>query len=179
MDTGQAPPTDSELVHRARKGEHDAFHLLVDRHSGALYALAVSLVGNAADAEDVVQEALTAAFSGLKQFEERSSVRTWLTQILMRQAWRHYRQKRRAMLVRPESRAHSPSQQRLADVRMDVTDAILKLEPEFREVIVLRELEAMSYDQIAAVLDVPKGTVESRLHRARRALQELLREHLP
>jgi RNA polymerase sigma-70 factor (ECF subfamily) len=139
----------------------------------------VRLLGSEADAEDVMQETLSGAFFGLKSFAGRASVKTWLTQILMRQVANYCRRRRRGrlrlvQLPRPQTQ---PAQSR-ADFRMDLQAAILQLSLEHREVIVLRELGGMSYQEIAQVLDVPAGTVESRLFRARRQLQELLKEYL-
>lgn len=171
-----------ELVRRARHGDWSCFHGLVDRHAAYLYGLAVSLVGDANDAEDLVQETLAGAFRGLGTFGERSSVKTWLTRILVRQAARHFRRRkvRLAGLIglarRKESKA-SPAASR-SDVQMDVQAAIMALQPEHREVIVLREMQSLAYEEISQVLGVPAGTVESRLFRARRALRELLREYL-
>ena len=75
--------TDSELVRRARHGDEAAFHELVDRYAGVLFGLAFSLVGHAADAEDVVQETFSGAFRGLRAFRGFSSVKTWLIRILI------------------------------------------------------------------------------------------------
>ncbi len=184
MHDGQPPLSDWELVKRARGGDPQAFHDLVDRHARSLFGLAVRLVGDPADAEEVVQETFAGAFRGLRAFRGQAAVKTWLTQILIRQTSRLYRRERRhrhnvLRLDRPEATdpAVPPSQQQ-ADFRMDLSKAILGLAPEYRQVIVLRELQGMTYDQIAAVLGVPRGTVESRLFRARRRLQELLKGYL-
>jgi RNA polymerase sigma-70 factor (ECF subfamily) len=147
-----------------------------------LYGLALRLLGNAADTEDVLQETFAGAFRGLRGFREQSSVKTWLTQILFRQASKLYRseQRRRRITFDAQSAGRTPpAPQGRADARMDLAEAILALRPEHREVIVLRELQALSYDEIAAILGVPRGTVESRLFRARRELQELLKDYLP
>ena len=85
-------PTDFELVRLARKGDAAAFHGLVDRHARFLYSLALSLTSSAADAEDLVQETLAGAFRGLASFEGRSSLKTWLARILVRQNARRHRQ---------------------------------------------------------------------------------------
>lgn len=182
MDNGRRPTTDTELVKRAQRGDGRAFHDLVDRHAAALYALAVLLVGQAADAEDVLQETFAGAFRGLTGFRNESSVKTWLTRILVRQAARHHRQRGRAGGIRAlteEPPARGPGASQRADVRMDFTQALRSLADEPREAIVLRELQGLSYEEIAGLLGVPRGTVESRLFRARRRLQELLKDYLP
>ena len=183
-ESGHWRSTDSALVEKAREGDDSAFHELVDRYASFLLTLAVSLSGNAADAEDLVQEAFSGAFRGLAAFEGRASVKTWLTRILMRQAARHLRitRKRRATFLPLEAAADAgagdASGHAAADTRLDVMAAIRSLSPEHQEVIVLRELQGLSYEEMAQVLEVPRGTVESRLFRARRAMQELLKAYL-
>ena len=182
--SGHLQSTDLELVQAARAGDAAAFHALVDRYAHSLFALAVSLSGNVADAEDMVQETFTGAFRGLAGFQGRASVKTWLSRILVRQAARHLRYARRhkatfvslETAVAQATMAAASSRPR-ADTRMDVMAAIRSLSPEHQGVIVLRELEGLSYDEMAEVLQIPRGTVESRLFRARRALQEQLKEY--
>jgi len=176
------PETDLELVRRTRHGELEAFHELVDRHGAYLYGLAVSLLGSTTDAEDAVQETLTGAFRGLASFREQASVKTWLTRILVRQTARHFR-RRGSPRIGSLSPASTPEPAVTAatggsDARLDVQRAIRLLQPEHRDVVVLRELQGLSYDEISQVLDIPQGTVESRLFRARRELQRLLRDYL-
>jgi RNA polymerase sigma-70 factor, ECF subfamily len=174
-------PTDGELVEQAAKGDMEAFHLLVDRYASYLFALAAGLLGNQADAEDVVQECLTGAFRGLHSFRRQSSVKTWLTAILIRQvsAFRRSRSLWRRAGALKEQAPPSPSQGPRSDARLDVRAAIATLPEEFRQVIVLRELLGLSYEEIAQVLDVPRGTVESRLFRGRKLLREALKDYLP
>jgi RNA polymerase sigma-70 factor (ECF subfamily) len=181
--------TDLELVRRARHDDEPAFHELMDRYAGELYGLAFSLVGNAADAEDVLQETFSGAFRHLRSFEERASVSTWLTRILVRQAAKRHRLKRRRAEVSLDALsqgsrailggAETPSPVFDLDLRLDVDTVLDALSPEHREVLVLRELRGISYREISEVLDVPEGTVESRLFRARRELRERLKDYLP
>ena len=182
---GYLHETDFGLVGRARRGENSAFHELVDRHSTSLFRLAFLLVGNRTDAEDVVQETLLGAFQHLRRFRGHSSVKTWLTRILVKQAAMHRRSRSPWRTVALEeageewaavaepSRSDSPVQQ--ADTRMDVQAVLGTLSPEHRQVIMLREFEGMSYREISAALNMPCGTVESRLFRAREHLRKLLR----
>lgn len=183
-ESGYLRSTDMDLVEKARGGDPSAFHELVDRYAGSLFGLAVSLSGNAADAEDMLQETFTGAFRGLGAFEGRSSVKTWLTRILIRQRARHWRSTHRGKAATlsiedaPDSSVATPSSHAATDARIDVTAAIKSLSPDHREVIALREIQGLSYDEIADILEIPRGTVESRLFRARRELQERLREYL-
>lgn len=168
---------DIELLHRAGGGDSAAFHALVDRHAQRLYRLAVSLIGNAADAEDVLQETFIGAFRGLRSFEARASVKTWLTRILVLQAaqWNRGRRRRPAGPMEDSIPAAAGS----PEAAMDVQAALGRLSPEHREVLTLREFEGMNYEEIAEVLGVPRGTVESRLHRARSEMREKLKDYLP
>lgn len=183
MDFDQPVPTDQELARRSRSGDRRAFHELVERHGRYLLGLAMRLVGQPADAEDVVQETFAGAYRGLAGFRQEASVKSWLTQILILQAARHHREasRRRGRLQAAQDAVGARQRQpavRDSDLRLDLGSALLALNTDHREVIVLRELQGMSYDEIADVLKLPRGTVESRLFRARRQLQVLLREYL-
>jgi RNA polymerase sigma-70 factor, ECF subfamily len=180
--------SDADLLRSAQRGDDAAFEDLVGRYGKELYGLAYFLTGQASDAEDVVQEALLGAYEGLAGFEARSSVRTWLTRIVVNQAARHRRSQRVRNAAQPvvlsaASKAllegsAEPSGARASEIRMDVLAVIEKLAPEHRDVVVLRELDGMSYREIAEVLGVPEGTVESRLFRARQELKEHLKDYL-
>ena len=175
--SGSGGQEDTQLLRRAVGGDGRAFHKLVDTHSQRLFAIAVRLVGNSTDAEDVLQETWAGAYRGMGRFEARASVKTWLTRILVVQAARWRRDKRRRVMQPLDSMSvGSESNGGPAGVekRIDLQAALLRLSPEHREVLVLREFEQMSYEEMAAVLDVPRGTVESRLHRARAELRDKL-----
>ena len=183
-EAGLLRATDVDLVRRARLGDEAASHELIDRYAWKLYALAFSLVGNAADAEDVLQETFSGAIQGLKSFQERSAVKTWLVRILVRQAARCLRSRTAHRTVSLDalsiaslaalSDGAGASETERIDIRMDVLAMLDALSADHREAIVLREFEGMSYQEIADVLHVPRGTVESRLFRARKALAERL-----
>jgi len=181
---GHLRPTDPELVKRAREGDPSAFHELVDRYANLLFALAVSLGTSTADAEDMIQETFSGAFRGLGGFRGEASVKTWLTRILIRQRARHLRSahKRNRTFIPLETARDSDlavsSAYPATDARLDVAAAIRSLSPDHQEVIALREIQGLSYEEIAEILEVPRGTVESRLFRARRQLQERLRGYL-
>lgn len=145
----------------------------------------MSLLGNAADAEDVVQETLVGAFRGLGGFRGQASVKTWLTRILIKRVARL----RRSQYLRQagpideaagcSDRAGGATATGRADIRMDVSAVLADLSEEHRTVILLREMQQMRYDEIAEALAIPRGTVESRLSRARQRLKELLKDYLP
>ncbi len=178
---------EGELVRQARRGDDSAFEALVNRHARRLYALAFHLLGNAADAEDALQDAFIGAFGGLHGFRGEASVKTWLTRILVNTSakFRRSRRLRRAKPIDPDLEsggglgAGAATAEVRADIRMDVSAALASLSEEHRNVIFLREMDGMTYKEIAEVLKVPRGTVESRLFRARQALKELLGGYLP
>jgi RNA polymerase sigma-70 factor (ECF subfamily) len=156
----------------------------MDRYAPALLRLAGTLVPARADAEDVVQETFTAAFRGLKSFQERSSVKTWLYAILFRQA-ALFRRKHRMPLrfLSDEGSLPAPTTGDVAphiaaiDARLDLDAALALLPEDHRAILILREIEGLPYEEIAQMLNVPRGTVESRLFRARQALRNWLNEH--
>ena len=183
---------ESVLLERARSGDESAFESLAELHAPALHRLAYSLMGNGPDAEDLVQETLLGAFQRLSAFEGRSSFKTWLSRILVNQTARLRRSKRVREIMKPtdfseasqallkgvEKGIELNGEVRDSEIRMDVMAALSGMSPEFRDVIVLREIEGLSYIEIADVLAIPRGTVESRLHRARAELKQLLKEYL-
>ena len=184
--------SDLELVRSAGGGDDDAFHALIDRHAPTLFRVAQSLTHNRQDAEDLMQETFVGAYRGLKNFAGRSSVKTWLVQILTRQAakaWQRSRHHRNARsldvaggggngdetsfnAVELDRAMSSPSQTSSVDRRLDVMEMLRTISAPHREVLVLREIRGLSYEEIAQVLDVPRGTVESRLSRARAEFRE-------
>ena len=178
---------EADIVRRARKGDAAAFHELVDRYADELYTLALSLTGQPSDAEDVVQETLLGAYSSLASFEGRASVKTWLSRILVNQAARHYRSQRVRKAAQPThlsaasrellDASSQPSPIPASEIRMDVLAIMQTLRPEYRAIIALRELDGLSYREIADVLNIPAGTVESRLYHARQELKERLKEY--
>jgi RNA polymerase sigma-70 factor (ECF subfamily) len=186
MTSEAANSGDADLIHRAQAGDDLAFEQLVSRHYNALFGLAFFLTGERADAEDIVQETLLAAYQRLSGFEARSSFKTWASRILVNQAARHHRSRKVRERVTPlklseESRAILSGKAQATnanEIRLDVLQVLETLTPEHREVIVLRELEGMSYAEIAEVLNIPEGTVESRLFRARQEMKELLKDYL-
>ena len=172
-------PDDSELLRRIEGGDQSAFRSLVDRHSRYLHGVAHALVGNAADAEDIVQETYVAVLNS--HFRGEASVRTWLVKILVRRAGMLRRSrwhKNRHMTIDEAPPEQVRSGTSGVEAKLDLTAMLNVLSPEHRAVIVLRELEHMSYEEMATALDVPRGTVESRLHRAREELRKKFKGYL-
>ncbi|HWC12606.1 MAG TPA: RNA polymerase sigma factor [Acidimicrobiales bacterium] len=178
----QAGPGDEELVRAARAGDTGALDTLLRRHHPRLLALCRRLTGDPTDAEDACQEALVAVARGLGRFDGRSAFTTWAYRVTTNTCLDELRRRRRrpvpglgpaeeAAAARP-SAASDPGD-RVA-VRLDVDAALAAIPPDFRTAVVLRDLCQLSYDEIAAVLDVPVGTVRSRIARGRAALLPLL-----
>jgi RNA polymerase sigma-70 factor (ECF subfamily) len=186
--------SDLELVRSAGGGDDEAFHALIDRHAPTLFRVAQSLTRNRQDAEDLMQETFVGAYRGLKNFAGRSSVKTWLVQILTRQAakaWHRSRHHRSARSIdasgddensgggggggyENDRSLSSESQTAAVDRRLDVMAVLKTISAPHRQVLVLREIRGLSYEEIAQVLEVPRGTVESRLSRARAEFREKL-----
>ena len=172
---------EEELLEQACRGENTARTELVMRHGRRLFGLAAALLGgDDADVNDMVQETFLAAFDGgLKAFKGNASLATWLSGVLINRVrkLRRYRHSRPAGpldgVERPAAdnqASRSPATQ--VEQRIDVATMLDSLPPEYREVIVLREWQQMSYAQMASVLGVPERTAETRLTRARRMLRQ-------
>jgi RNA polymerase sigma-70 factor (ECF subfamily) len=185
--------TDWDLVQQARRGDREAFRTLVERYQHKVTALATGMLRNRDDALDVVQDTFTKAYQSLDRFKGESSFYTWLYRITLNQCIDHQRRTARmpsAPLESSETPEEAPSinaarddaerddpLQRVheAEVGQRIRQAIRELTPEHRAVILLREVEGLSYEEISRALECPKGTVMSRLHYARRQLQARLR----
>jgi RNA polymerase sigma-70 factor (ECF subfamily) len=179
---------DAELLARLRRADDAAFREVIARYGPYLYGIARTLCQQQAEADDVVQETLAAMLT-LKPRGE-ASLKTLLVSVLVRQAALARRRGKPWMrLVDSVGRegGRSPASSTPAtgieagaasDAKMDLPVLLEALSPEHREVIILRELEQMSYEQMAEVLGIARGTVESRLHRAREHLMRLAREKM-
>ncbi len=174
---------DSSLVRRTRGGDLRAFEELVERHRDVVFRVAARIVGPR-EAEDVSQDAFLRAFHRLGSFRGEGSFRAWLLQITHHAAVNALA-RRREVADTPAVEAAEEldsSPVRLPAERLEERERRERLElkltglsPAHRAVLVLRDLEGMSYDEIAGITEVPLGTVKGRLHRARGELIELLR----
>ena len=173
-----------ELVAACRNGDSGAFEVLVRRYQKAMLNLAYRVVGSYEDACEVVQDAFVAAYKGLSSFREEASFSTWLTTITLN----HARNGLERIVARRRREGHSLAEQdppstapsaleQMEDraVRKQIEKCIASLPVEFREVLVLRDIQERSYEEIGAVLKVREGTVKSRLFRAREGVKECLK----
>lgn len=169
-------PSDAELLARAVAGENRAFSDLIDRHGKYLHGVAYAMTQSRADAEDLVQETLIAALKG--SFRGEAKVRTWLVGILVRRVGMLRRTRRRKPVTftdpteTPGGGLAAKGSGLGSEAKIDLATMLETLSPDHRQVIVLRELEGMSYEEMADAIGVPRGTVESRLHRAREELRK-------
>lgn len=170
---------EAELVDRARSGDEHAFAELATQHRARLWSICLRTTGNEHDAEDALQEALTAAWLNLTRFRNDARFGTWAYRIASNAAIAVLRRRRDTPTDLAERLDH-PVARDFTDQLVDrdrVTTALAGLGEQFREAIVLREYGDLSYEEIAAHQGVPVQTVKSRLNRARAAvLAELTRE---
>lgn len=179
---------DAQLIDETLRGRPAAFAQLVQRYQDRLYNSLVHAVGNAEDARDVVQDSFVQAFLKLDSFQRTSAFFTWLYRIAFNLAATQRRRKRPTASVEqlrestgldPVDREPMPAQRLEQEERQrQVRQAIDRLSDEYRAVVVLREIEGCCYERIAEILDLPVGTVRSRLHRARLQLRDQLKEVL-
>jgi RNA polymerase sigma-70 factor (ECF subfamily) len=184
-----ASEPDAVLVAAAKRGDRDALDVLLRRHHDRVYALCRRMAGNDADALDATQEALIAVCRGLDRFDGRSSFTTWLYRVATNACLDELRRrKRRPVPVdssAPLATGTVTDKPRPADTggrtidedvsrRLDIDAALATLPEEFRAAVVLRDLCELDYAEIAEVLEIPAGTVRSRIARGRAALARVL-----
>jgi len=168
---------DASLALAAASGDRRALETLLDRHADLVHAVCRRVVGNPEDALDATQEALIAVARGITRFDGRSRFTTWLYRIATNAAIDELRRRQRRpvphdTLPEPAIAAADPSH--AVDARLTVDAALASVPEEFRLAVVLRDLCDLDYSEIAEVLDVPPGTVKSRIARGRSALADRL-----
>ncbi|HEX3999643.1 MAG TPA: sigma-70 family RNA polymerase sigma factor [Pirellulales bacterium] len=176
---------DAQLIDQALAGQSVAFGRLVTKYQDRLYNALVHVVGSAEEAKDVAQDAFVQAFLKLDSFQRSAAFYTWLYRIAFNLAISRFRKTKPTVSVDraressgQEIMARDPppgerleQQERAQQVQL----ALAALDEHHRAVLVLREIDGCSYEAIAEILDLPVGTVRSRLHRARMELRELLK----
>lgn len=170
--------TDEELVTAARSGDREAMNTLLSRHHARIFAICRRIAGNEADAADASQEALIAIVRRLDRFDGRSSFSTWSYRVATNACLDELRRRKR----RPEPTdpvdlpvdAENDDLGELLGTQMEVHDALDQLPERYRAPVAMRDLADMEYSEIAIALDLPPGTVRSRIARGRAALYEIL-----
>ena len=184
--------SDTELVRLTRAGDREAFRELVERYQRKIYAVLLGMLHDHEAAWETAQETFVRALQGLEGFKGDASFYTWLYRIAMNLAIDHQRHERRRPTVgvsdetveaqetlQEELRRQDPFRfVKNREIGERVRAAIDELTPEHRAVILLREVEGLSYDEISRVMQCAKGTVMSRLHYARKKLQAALKDCL-
>jgi RNA polymerase sigma-70 factor (ECF subfamily) len=177
-----AADNERKLVERIQAGDREAFERLLDAYETRVYRLALRFTNSIPDAEDVTQEIFLAVYKGLAQFRGNSALGTWIYRIAMNHCLEFRRKRKLEYLPYDEELAlpsldwrDDPHQSAGRNELSEKVEAALNcLSPLHRDVIVLHELQGMTYQEVAATLDVPVGTVKSRLSNAFRRLRDLL-----
>lgn len=182
--------TELDLVNRARRGDEDAFAMLVEQNQSRIYHLALRMTNHPEDAAELCQEAFLNAWKGLARFQGESSFATWLYRLCSNACIDFLRREKRrksiSMTVSLDDEENA-RQAELPDLRTDpayrleqqeqrgaIQRGLSSLSEDHRQVLVLRELEGLSYAEISTLLNLEEGTVKSRIARARLALRNYL-----
>lgn len=172
-DPSETPP-DEDLARRAALGEQAALEILLTRRFDQIHAICRRVLGHPEDAADATQEALIAIARGIHRFDGRSRFTTWMYRVATNAALDEARRRRRRPVATehlPE-RSTAPDATAAVDARLDVDAALATLPPDYRAAVALRDLAGLDYAEIAAVLDIPIGTVRSRIARGRATLAD-------
>ena len=187
-------PEEDALVAALARSEEDAYEMLIQRYQQPVYNLVCRLVNDPADSCDVVQEVFLKVFRNIRAFRGNSSLKTWIYRIAVNEAYNHRRwfsrhQRREVPLMAEEGAPNYADS--LSDpgrtpfdaaadreTRAFVEAALEKVNPKFRAAVVLRDIEDMSYEEIAGILGVSIGTVKSRILRGREAVRKVLEGRL-
>jgi RNA polymerase sigma-70 factor (ECF subfamily) len=182
---------DARILRGLRAGIEDAYEELISRYEQPVYSMVYRLLGNQSDACDVVQEVFLKVFRGVRSFREQSSLRTWIYRIAVNEAYNHRRWFARhcrcEVPIEAEGPEHGNSLESAPDPgrspfdltldnenRALIERALGRINPIFRAAVVLRDIQNLSYEEIAEILQVSLGTVKSRILRGREALRREL-----
>ena len=172
--------SDAECVRQLQRGETDAFETLIRRHQKTIFNLVYRMLGDYDEAAEISQEAFLSAYRAIGSFRGESNFSTWLYRI----ALNHATTRRKSLNTRQQRNVSIETTEPMIDphpgpaetmekkeIRERVQLALNSLDPDDATVILLRDLQDVPYDEVARVLEIPVGTVKSRLHRARQALK--------
>ncbi|MBQ7378752.1 MAG: sigma-70 family RNA polymerase sigma factor [Clostridia bacterium] len=179
----------ARLLLAAKAGDHDAFASLVRAYQDKVYSLAYYMTKNHHDAEDVAQEVFLKIWRALPGYRGDHEPDAWIMKIAKNTCYDHLRQRRAVepieferdgeTYVRPltddDAQSNPPEAVAQKEMRDEVAKALLRLPPEYREILTLRYMEGLSYDRLSQVLELGEGTVKSRLWRAKQALKNILK----
>jgi len=183
---------DYEIILSCRGGDDEAFGVLVERHQKKMLNMALRMTGDYDEACEIVQEAFLAAYRAIRKFRGEAKFSTWLCGIVVNVSKTRMKQSshRRQKTVSIDDPADGPGEclagreasaleaLEKKEIQEKVQHCINTLDEEYREVLVLRDIQGFSYDEIGDILNVPEGTIKSRLFRARDAMKNCLKSHL-
>ncbi len=190
----QISDEDSELISLCKKGDISAFEALVNKHQKRMFNIAYRMTGNYEDACEIAQDAFVSAYRNIKNFEEKSRFSTWLYAIVINLSKNRIKQLKSLNKygcssiddpiatddgeIKIEIASNEPSAlERLEakDIQERVQECISRLDIEYKDIIILRDIQGFSYDEISDMLKIPDGTVKSRLSRARENIKDCLK----
>jgi len=175
---------EKELIRRSQAGDGEAFGVLVERYKGKVFSLAYGFTRDRVAADDLAQEVFIKAYVSQSKFQAKSEFGTWLYRVAVNHIKDYLRKNKRRMKGIPLEKAGDralassdlgPDEQRLREGEREIVQAALARLPEkYRVILTLRDIDGLSYEDISGILKLSPGTVDSRLHRARRKLREKL-----
>jgi len=186
--------TDNErlLLKRAKKGDVDAFEQLIEKYQKKVYNIALKMLGNKEDAYDMSQEVFIRVYRSIDKFKEQASLSTWIYKITTNACLDEIRRRKNRFTVsidddmelndskvKRQIEYDGPSPEIIVEeneLREIINKSIQQLPEQYRVVTILRDIQGFSYEEIANILDVPQGTVKSRINRARAMLRDILYE---
>lgn len=179
---------EKKLIQSASGGDASAFNRLMEMHERRMYAVALRMCGNREDAQDCLQEAMLRIYRSISGFKGQSTFATWVYRITMNTCLDELRRKKNRqntsldnlldMGWSPTDGTNAPEKKAIqAETRRHIHEAIRDLPEDMRAAVVLRDIQGLSYDEIAQALDINVGTIKSRISRGREKLREKLREN--
>ncbi|NOU62733.1 sigma-70 family RNA polymerase sigma factor [Paenibacillus sp. LMG 31461] len=169
----------NDIIGKAMSGDKEAFALLVSRFKDSVFRYAYGMLGDRMEAEDVAQEAFIKAFYAISKLDNSYAFTSWLKRIISNLCYDRIQKQKKTSAVSGEliEKQRSNNDIERTDLHITIEEAMSKLSPEHREVIILKDVEGYSYDELAGMLHIPLGTVKSRINAARLLLRkEMLRE---
>lgn len=190
---------DAKLIQAARQGDREALGQLLQRHQQRIFNICLRMVSHRDDAIELAQDVMVKIIEHIADFKGQAALSTWITRIAMNQSISHLRKRKLRQTTSLDTAATdpddplSPLREQLTDTReptpakgvqnremlMHLKQALGQIDEDFRAVMVLRDFQQMDYQQIAEVLEMPVGTVKSRLFRGRLALRKIMQEIYP
>ncbi|MGC8579883.1 MAG: RNA polymerase sigma factor [bacterium] len=178
---------DADILERFKKGDTSAFKEIVTTYQDSIYNLCVYMIGDPINAEDLTQDVFIKAYTNLKSFKPQASIYTWLYRIAVNTCIDYKRKTTLESMfthkndeeIISNQPSNDPEPESISDSKQGVSDlkrALERLSKKLKTVIIMREIEGLSYEEIAQALDVSVGTVKSRLSRARNELQRLMKK---